>query len=513
MIVLYVLYGLALIVIMTAGFNYTNLTIALALMRSREVGIRKVVGARRRQVFAQFIGEAVLMSLISLILAYIVYRGWLVPSFLNFHPTFRQFFTFKENILFILYFLVFAILTGITAGCLPALYMSRFEPLKVLKGFQSIRLFSRITLRKVLIVCQFSFSLVFITMTVVSFMQVRYVRRMNKGFQADSIVNIEIRGVDYSLFRQRVSQNASITGVSACDYLPGTSSTFYMRIRKNISGDSLYVNALSTDEHFIDNLHMTMVAGQDFLSSSADLTTSIVINEYLAERIGWEHAPDAVGETIYYTDGTPVQIIGVVGDFSQSSLYDRLEPCLIRFVPENWQQINVRLSPMDLIQTLVYMEKIWKELYPDTPFKYAFYQDQIEEDIIGMYLMMKSIRFIAILMILVSCMGLYGIVDYHSRTKVKEIGIRKVLGAGEGQLIRLLSGEFFRILLIAVMIAVPLSHLLNQLYLRLYERHVPLQVAFYLSGIFLLFLFGMFGVLNRTVRASRVNPVECLRYE
>ena len=159
------------------------------------------------------------------------------------------------------------------------------------------------------------------------------------------------------------------------------------------------------------------------------------------------------------------------------------------------------------------MESVWKKFYPDTPFKYTYYKDEIEEDINGVYIMMKVIRFIAILTIFVSCMGLFGIAEYHSHTKVKEIGIRKVLGARVGQLIRLLSREFVIVLMIAVLIAVPLSHLLNHFYLQLYERTVPLRLVYYLFGVCLILLFGMGSVLTQTIRASQSNPVDSLRYE
>jgi len=512
-IVVYLVWGLAIVIVMTAGFNYTNLTLAKALMRAREVGIRKVVGAKRSQIFVQLIGEAVLISVISLILAYVLYRIWLKPSFLNLHPALTQFFVFKENVKLLFYFLGFAVLTGISAGFLPAIYMSKFEPLKILRGFQNIRLFSKITLQKTLLVSQFTISLIFIIITVISLIQIRYLRRVDKGFQGDHMVNIEMRGVDYSLFRQRISQNASITGISSCDYLPGTSSTLYIPVRIDLASDSLFVASFSVDRLFIDNLGMKMIAGQDFGSGSVDMSSSVIINESFAERLGWAQTPDAIGETIYYGDGTPVQIIGVVRDFSQSALDRSLMPCIIRFIPEIWQQINVGLHPLDMKKTLIYLENVWKELYPDTPFKYAFYNDQIEEDVISMVIMMKVLRFVALLTVFVSCLGIFGIADYHSRTKTKEIGIRKVLGAGEGQIIRMLSKEFVVILMIAILIAVPLSHLLNQFYLQLYERQVPLRLTYYLLGVFMILLMGMGSIVTQTMRAARGKPMEALRYE
>lgn len=514
MFVLTILWVVAILVAMTAGFNYTNLTIAKALTRSREVGIRKVVGAKRRQLFVQLIGEAVVFSLVSLILAYGMYRSWLVPSFFRLHPMFSQVFFFKENIRLILYFTGFSILTGIAAGCLPALYMSRFEPLKVLRGFQDIRLFSRITLRKSLIVFQFTISLVFIIGSLVSLKQMQYIQDMDKGFNPAHVVNVERSGVDTALFRPRIIQDAAVLDVSTSDYLPGLGATGYVRVWTESAEDTIRTHSFCVDRHFLENLQLQLVAGVAFSKEFTEESESaIIINQKMAERLGYTGAPDVLGELLFLREKQPMKITGVVRDFSQDKLDRELSPSILRCRPDRAQYINIRLQPGDEAAAISRIQQEWEALFPNTPFRYRYYEDRILEDISNVQIMMKVMRFIAVLAMIVSCMGLMGIAEYHGRTKVKEIGIRKVLGAGNVQIVQLLSKEFITILIIAIIIATPLSHLMNTAYFQIWERHVPLKLHYYMTGIGLLLLFGLSSVLSQTIRAARGRPVEALKYE
>jgi len=510
----YILVAVAIMIALAAGFNYTNLSMAKAISRAREVGIRKVVGAKRLQLFFQFTGEAIIISLISLFLAFLFYKSWLVPSFQNLDPIFAEFFAFELNLKTIIYFIAFSIFTGIAAGFVPAFYISKFKPVKILRNVSSIRLFSKITFRKVLIVFQFTLSLIFIISMIIAYQQVRYIKQLDPGFNYENIINVELKGIDYQIFRQEISTNSNIINVSACDFLPGLSpGERYWFKNKNML-DSLAIYSFSVDQHYIETLKMELIAGNQFPKTiSADHEQFIIINELAAKNIGYKFPADAVGENLIYRDGTQVEIIGVIKDFSQDDLYNELKPCFFRYVPEIFRQANIRISPNSTKECIPFLQEKWKTLNSEMPFTFYFYSDLIEEELSDLEIMKIIIRFVSILAIFISCLGLLGIADYSAKVKTKEIGVRKVLGASVKNIVQILSKEFAILLFVAVIIAVPLSFILNQMLLQIYERHVPLRIEFFILGSLLMLFLGLSVVLSQTIRAANANPVDALKYE
>lgn len=510
----YILVAVAIMIALAAGFNYTNLSMAKAISRAREVGIRKVVGAKRFQLFFQFTGEAIIISLISLFLAFLFYKSWLVPSFQNLNPIFAEFFTFELNLRIFIYFIGFSIFTGIAAGIVPAFYISKFKPVKILRNVSGIRLFSKITFRKVLIVFQFTLSLIFIISMIIAYQQVRYIRQLDPGFNYDNIVNVELKGTDYQIYRQEISTNSNIVNVSACDFLPGLSPGLPHWFKNENMLDSLAIWSFSVDQHYIDNLKMELVAGSLFPKTiSDDHEQFIIINELAAKNIGYTFPADAISKNLIYRDGTGVEIIGVVKDFAQDDLYNELKPCFFKYIPENFRYANIRISPNSTKEIIPFLKEKWETLNSEMPFTFYFYDDLIEEELSDLEIMKALIRFISILAIFISCLGLLGIADYSAKLKIKEIGVRKVLGASVSHIVQILSKEFTVLLLTAVIIAVPLSFILNQMLLQIYERHVPLRIEFFILGSFLMLFLGLSVVLLQSVRAAQANPVDALKYE
>ena len=510
----YILVVVAIMIALAAGFNYTNLSMARALSRAREVGIRKVVGAKRFQLFFQFTGEAIIISLISLFLAFLFYKSWLVPSFQNLDPIFAEFFAFKLNLKIFIDFIGFAIFTGIAAGIVPAFYISKFKPVKILRNGSGIRLFSKITFRKILIVFQFSLSLIFIISMIIAYQQVRYIKQLDPGFNYENIINVELKGIDYPIFRQEISTNSNIINVSACDFLPGLSPGERYWFKNENMLDSLAIYSFTVDQYYIENLKIELIAGQHFPKTiSADHEQFIIINELAAKNIGYKFPVDAIGQNLIYRDGTKVKIIGVVKDFAQDDLYNELKPCFFRYVPDIFRYANIRISPNSTKDVIPFLKEKWETLNSEMPFTFYFYSDLIEEELSDLEIMKIIIRFVSILAIFISCLGLLGIADYSAKVKIKEIGVRKVLGASVRNIVQILAKEFTLLLFIAVIIAVPLSFILNQMLLQIYERHVPLRIEFFILGSLLMLFLGLSVVLSQTVRAAQANPVDALKYE
>ena len=257
------------------------------------------------------------------------------------------------------------------AGLFPALYMSRFQPIRVLRGFMSVKLYSKITMRKALIVFQFTLSLVFIISTVIAYQQFGYVQDLDPGFNSENIVNVDLRGIDYQLFKQEISRHANVVGVSACDNLPGTSENRFIKIKNEETMDSLSIGSMSVDHDFIENLKMQLVAGRSFPETvTARNERCIILNETAVQRLGFSQPIDALGQSFVYEDGTRVEVIGIVKDFSQIELFEAVEPTILRYAPRLFRYANIQLKSNTLNEDVTYLGTIWKQLNPNEPFTY-----------------------------------------------------------------------------------------------------------------------------------------------
>jgi putative ABC transport system permease protein len=512
--VVYVLAAVAGLVVLSAAFNYTNLSIARALSRGREVGIRKVVGAKRRQLFAQFIGEAIVISLLSLAGAFVLYRAVFTPLLQGLDPKFATYFQFRDSWSTLAVFLAFAALTGVVAGALPALHISRFQPVQALRDLAGLRVVSRVTTRKVLIVFQFGLSVAFLISTLVAMDQLRMVRRTDLGFRPEGIISVSLEGVDYGRFRQKASQEPGILGIAGTERIPGVTSPYGIPLTRADRPVTKSVCVSAADAGYIPVVGLRLLAGENFSETGPSPgEIPLIIDETAVRQFEYGDPAAAVGQVLSMKDGEKARVVGVVADFIHGRLTREQGAFALAHRPEACGTVLLRVAGTEVKAVAERLQRLWATFESAAPFGYDRLTDLIEDRMTGERVMMKSIRFVAGLAVFVTCLGLLGIADYSSRVRRREVGIRKVCGAGDWTLVRLLSRGYLAMLAVGSVAAVPVAWGFNKLILSLYDQAVSQRAELFLAGVAIVGTLGLATVLTQTVRAARVNPADIIRHE
>lgn len=515
-LVVWILGGLAAVIILSACFNYTNLSVARALRRSREVGIRKVVGAKRFQVWSQFIIESIIIAVIALGFSFVFF--WLLKfQFVSLAPFIENLVTLEITTRLILYFVLLAVTVGVIAGFIPALFFSRINAVKVLKDVSSIQLFRRVTLRKGLIVVQYVFSLIFITTTIVGYNQYKSFLSFDLGFSTENILNISLNGVKSEQLAKNLSEIPEVSGISRSLIVTSLGSNYGGRVKHKASNDSVGVYMNLVDENYLPLHKHKLIAGKNFSFRSENAKEDeIIVNEQLVKRFaldkkGIEHA---VGEVITF-DGKDLTIIGVVKDFHYETIEDPIEPMVIRYLHHgNYGYLNVKINSKDLPATMARIEEAWKKLDNIHSLQAEFYDDQIETAYSQFLVMIKVIGFLGFLAICISSMGLFGMVVFTTETKIREISIRKVLGASEGGLVMLLSRGFFLLLSISILIALPVTYIFfDKIILSNFVYHQPIGWTELVIGATGVLIFAALIIAFQTWNIARTNPANVLKSE
>jgi putative ABC transport system permease protein len=502
---------IALIIVIIACFNYTNLSLAKALSRAKEVGIRKTIGANRFKIFTQFIGESITYALMALAVAFFLYK-LLIPYFSQAILMHVEMETLGLGL--ILSFILFTLFIGFLAGIIPAILISKFSPTEVLKDFTRTKVFSRINLRRALVIIQFFISFIFIVTTIVLFKQIHFQKNVDLGFQTDNILNVELQGTDYGIFKQEVANQAGISTVSACAFIPCTGVTWLERAKRSGTEEYIDIDFISIDSHFIPNLGLRLVAGRNFPDrANPENERFVILNELATERFGFASPADAIGQTILFEEKTQLEVIGVVNDFLSRSTQNTAPPMVLRVVPMYFEYANLKVITDDLEPTLLFLETKWKELEPYRPFRYALFEDQLEDYHAGAKNALQGLSFISFLTILIAFFGLLGMVIYDMEARVKEIGIRKVMGASVWDIILVTSKSFVLLLLFAAVLAIPVAWFGNHMILQSIANRIELGFGIFALGLLIMFSLGFLIIFSQTIRAASGNPVESLRYE
>jgi putative ABC transport system permease protein len=503
---------LGMIVMLSACLNYTNLSVARSLSRAKEVGLRKVAGATRTQIFAQFICESVIVSLAALVLA-VGLLYFLKPAFAGLW--FNQFLNigFRQNISVVLIFIAFSIFIGFIAGVLPSLYISAFNPLSMLKNFWGIKLFKRVTLRKVLLVTQFCVSLVFIISTAVLYRQTNLILNFDYGFNKNNIIDVNLyKPENYLRFAQAVAANKNVTGVSACSFMPATGTQNGTQIYKAEElKDSLQISFLDIDAKFIDVFNLKLIAGKN-LPEMQDTSGEryVVVNETLVQQFNYGSAGAAVGQRVLI-EGNTVEIVGVVKDFQFLDVSRRIAPLVLRNRPNTFGFANIKISGTNTAATIAFLEKTWKKVNPNTKFEYQFLDQQLSFTHSMLSDAAKILGALSLLAVLISCFGLLGMAIYTAETRAKEISIRKVVGSTVPQIIVLLSKGFIKLLLIATVIAMPLAYFISNMWLRFFAYRVSVGPGLLIVSVLIMFVISLATVFSQSWRAAYANPVKNLK--
>jgi len=500
---------IAVLILLMACMNFMNLATARAGTRAKEVGIRKTIGADRLSLIGQFYGEAFLLAFLALALAIVLLYG-LIPLFNAATGSSLVSKTFLDPAAIGLALLVTA-LTGFLAGAYPALVLSSFKPVKVLRGPWS-RGARGSFFRKSLVFVQFIVTIVLVTGTFVISRQLRYLRNHNPGFDKDQVVCLEVvRGVHSRLetMRREFLRNAGVLKVSAASSVPMSerqmSATIHIKGRPQ--GDmEMFTYLLFTDTGYADLLGLQMAAGRYFSRDfPSELDEGLVINEAAARALNLK---SPVGETF-----AKKRIIGVIKDYNNLSLHASIAPLLIEYDPAEAGLLLVKIRAGAIPETLRALESAWDRVAPEFPFQYDFLDDRIEAAFETDRRVEKLVNAFTTLALIVACLGLYGLTAFTAERRKREIGIRRVLGATTSRIVYSFGGEFGRAVLLSNLIAVPIAFLAANGWLRGFAYRISLSPAiFILSGLLTLAIAAL-TVGFHSVRAARANPVESLRHE
>jgi putative ABC transport system permease protein len=507
---------LSIIVIFSACFNYTNLSIARALRRAREVGIRKVVGALKKHVFIQFVVEAIIISLLALALSFVFFL-LLKPNFLSLQPKMNEMLQLDLSLKVVLYFIALAGLVGIIAGFMPALLFSKINTIQVLKNTTSVRLFKHINLRKSLIVLQYTVSLAFIAATLIGFKQYKFLLSFDLGHQTENIFNISLQGnrKKAELLVTELKKLPEVEAVSQSLLITSVGNYWGTNMKYNDPQDSASIHYNGIDENYIPLHGIKLITGRNFTALPDSVPESeVIVNEEVLKRfkIGNGDPLKALDEVVT-VDKIKMKIVGVMKDFHYGTAESGKSEVVFRYAKQG-NHLNLKISTTDWLTTLTKIEGAWKKFDDIHPMEGALYTDRIATSYREIQSFIKMIGFLAFLAICIASLGLLGMVIFLTETRLKEISIRKVLGASEGKLIYTLSKGFLILLIISGVIALPATYLFfEQVAFIGMENHIDITLFDMLVGFLSVLLIAMVVIGSQTRKVARANPAEVLKNE
>ncbi len=506
---LIILSVIAFLILISACFNYTNLSIARALKRSKEVGLRKVIGARKYQITLQFLIESVVISLISLGIAILLFQ-MIRPGFYRIIPRADQF-NLNLDPRVIVSFIIFAIFSGILAGVIPSLFLSRIKPVLVLKNMVSEKVNKRFTLRRVLITFQFTISIIFIVGASIVYKQYKFALNKDFGFDQENILNIELFDTDYQLLKNEISKIPEVRNISFCSNIAGLGSTNSAWLKINDGADSLRSFFIATDHSYLKNHGMSLIAGEDFQPIlNGQLQHAIIVNQAFLSKVQWD-AVHALDEIVSLNDEL-YRITGVVKEFNYTHLEEPIGPFF--FIPDAqyFNTANLKIASTDIAGTMSQLEDVWVNLQPNNSFTAAFLQEQLDNSYDFLKNAMTLFSFLAFLAISIACLGMLGMAMFSAETRAKEVSIRKIFGASIWQIFFSLSRRFYILLAIASFIAIPIVYLLfDQVILANFAFRVNIGPVELLSGLVIVLFLGLASIGSQTWRVAKVNPADTLR--
>lgn len=509
----YIFSIIGIFILVIAAINFINLTTARSTERAKEVGIRKVVGAGRGQLSRQFVGESVILCLIAYVLA-VGGTVALLPPFNNLAGKIINpgIFPPMGDLLILL---AVAVFIGIAAGLYPAAVLSSFQPVSVLKGrFATGGKGSY--LRKALVIVQFTIATGLIIGTLVVYNQLKFMRSQDLGFNKDQKMILDTQGDSSKLaLKEEVSRIPGVLSTAMAGSVPGGGNPGAYSQIENVKGDMQIANLdlYFVDFDYIPQLKIKVIAGRAFSRQfMTDTTQAMVLNEAAIKMFGYRSPEQAIGKR-FSQWGRQGTIIGVVKDFHFRSLQEVIKPLSIRIEPRGSNLLSVNIDARHLPGTIAAIERKWKEILPDKPFSYFFLDEYFDKQYRAEDRFGTLFLYFAGLAIFISCLGLMGLASYNTVQRTKEIGIRKVVGASVGQIVYLLSRDFLQLVLLAFLIAAPISYWLIGGWLKGFAYAIPLYWWIFLMAGLLAALIAVLTVSFQAVKAALVNPVNSLRSE
>ncbi|HEY0743313.1 MAG TPA: ABC transporter permease [Chryseosolibacter sp.] len=501
------------IILIPACANYVNLSISQSLKRMKEIGVRKVMGGQRKQIFMQFVMEAILTMLIALILSFFMFQAIRTEflqvigsaSIVDLAPTFST----------VIYFILFAMFVGFIAGITPALYFSKINPVKALKGKpEQARHRLRFPIRKVMITAQFVLSLGFIMSVVIMIEQYRFSVNYDNGFEKDGILDVELRDIDPKIFKNEFSKLAAVEQISMSSHVVGLKYRGEQFVRNMDKSDSIETAAISVDENFFPNLQLKLLAGKSFSDNAAENAQFIIVNEELVKRLGIIELHSAIDKFVVLPSGKAVRIGGVMKNFHHAGLFEQIGGLYFEYDPSQFQYANLRMASTN-DRDIAAMEALWKKLGREDKLTWRYFTDEIAEAYDYYFEVIEIWGYLGLLAITVSCVGLLGTVVFTIKNRVKEVSIRKVVGASNKSLVFLLSKDFILLIAIATVITVPTVYFAFSDWLLPTVQHYSKQIGIVEVGLSLTIILtlGLATILSQTLKAANTNPVDNLKAE
>jgi putative ABC transport system permease protein len=502
---------IAVMILAIACVNFMNITTARSGIRALEVGMRKVVGAKRADIIKQFLGESVFLSLISFFLA-ITLVDIILPTFNRLQG--KEMSLLGSGNMFIYLSLgVTAILAGLIAGSYPAFFLSAFQPAKVLKKDIS-RGRKGSLFRAILVVSQFSVSAMLIILTLVAYKQMQFIRNTELGFSREQIVHIQVNDQlrdAHRTFKERLLRDPRILNVTYASAPPH----FLFNVNdfewEGMDTDKeVELNFLYVDHDYAETFNLEIVQGRDFSEEyPTDATEAYVVNESAVRFMGMT---DPIGKQVVLA-GREGRIIGVVKDFNHKPLIFEITPMVMGIRPSWYYDLMIKISPVDIQGSLAYIEKVFNETSPAFPFEYHFLDEWFEMIYLPLKVMNHIFNSFAFLAVFISCLGLFGLASLLMEQRKKEIGIRKVLGASTAGVMFLLSKRFMRIILVANMIAVPVAYFATRMFLNLFVYRTKLDAGVVVATVAFTFVAALLTISYQVIKTTLANPVDSIRYE
>ena len=513
----YLMATIGLFIVLIACFNFINLSTARATKRAKDVGLRKVVGAFKKQLVIQYLNESVLISVFALGIAIIL--SSLAIQWLNDFTGKQLSLNFIEQWPVALGLIGFTIFTGLLAGIYPAFIISSYKPAEVLKGQQSTTK-GKAGLRRGLVVAQFAISISLMIVTVITFQQLNFLNSSDLGYTKDKIITLRFYrdlNTTYDAFYNELTKSSVIKNASRSTLIPTTRLLNSSGPPSIMKGDSLINSGVETkmvytDAEFFDTYDIDVIAGRNFDKSiKIDDSLAFMINETAARAYGWTDLNAAINKDFSY-NGVKGKLIGIVKDFHFESLHQQIVP-IVFFPQPRYRDLSVKVAGNNTEEAIAHVEKVWREFLPSRPFEYQFLSDRYQRLYDAEQKQSQLFTIFSGLAIFIACLGLFGLATFNTLQRVKEIGIRKVLGASVPHILTLLSKEIVYLVLIANVIAWPVAWYFMDKWLGTFAYRVNLNVGVFVLAAFIAILIAILTVSAQTIKAALRNPTNTLRNE
>ena len=517
----YIFSIIAFFILLIACINYMNLSTARSALRAKEIGIRKVIGARKKELIFQFLSESVLVSWAAILIAFVLL--YFTLPWLNkiSGQELSVSILIKWQVLIPLFLTPFIV--GIISGLYPALFMSSFQPVKTLKGLFRVG-GNSISFRKVLVVAQFTISIILIITTIIVFQQLRYMQETSLGYDKEHIITLPYYNSvnpQYEAFRNELLQNAGIKDVARSSRVP-TGRLLDSDGALAMVGDSLRpvttdIKVVAADYDFIPIYGIHLAAGRNFSRDYSMDTSNFILNESAVKAIGWKSPQDAVGRDFAY-GGTKGHVVGVIEDFHFESLRQKIVPIVLINPPvsptdSRFNALSIKLTGNNIPGALAAVEKTWKQFLPEIPCEYSFLDEKYNQLYISEQRQETIFTAFACIAIFIACLGLFGLSAFEITQRIKEIGVRKVLGANVSSIVSLLAKDFLKLILIAAVFGCIIALYAMKRWLQDFAYRIHIQWWVFVLSAGLALIVALITVSFQAIKAAVANPAKSLRTE